>query len=155
MHTALVKFLKDTMPVVFGIGNTEYGKNLATMENVEWVQVITPMGYVCRYDNGAAYPDNIAPIPGKIEVPHVCEKIFTGNVTPEKLAKIVSYLRQGKKIQALKVYREVTGLGLKESKEFVDELDTHIHESCPATIGCFHEPLADWERDLLDRRPPF
>jgi hypothetical protein len=39
-------------------------------------------------------------------------------LTPE----IVSLARQGKKIQAIKLYRAQTGLGLKESKDVIDSL---------------------------------
>jgi hypothetical protein len=35
---------------------------------------------------------------------------------------IEALLRQGKKIQAIKVYREQTGMGLKESKDAVEEM---------------------------------
>lgn len=35
-------------------------------------------------------------------------------------AEVREYIRQGKKINAIKVLREITGLGLKESKDIVD-----------------------------------
>ncbi|SRR6266498_3055346 len=37
--------------------------------------------------------------------------------------RIDALLREGRKIQAIKVYREVTGVGLKEAKDAVDNLD--------------------------------
>jgi ribosomal protein L7/L12 len=40
--------------------------------------------------------------------------------------EIKSLLAEGKKIEAIKKYRFVTGLGLKESKEYVDSLENHI-----------------------------
>jgi len=40
----------------------------------------------------------------------------------EIVAQIVESLRQGKKLQAIKDYRESTGTGLKESKEAIDAL---------------------------------
>lgn len=40
------------------------------------------------------------------------------DVAPE----IVQALDQGKKIEAIKLYRAATGVGLKEAKEFVEEL---------------------------------
>ncbi|MBB3605135.1 large subunit ribosomal protein L7/L12 [Mycolicibacterium sp. BK556] len=43
----------------------------------------------------------------------------TGQVSSE----VLQLARQGKKIQAIKVLREQTGLGLKESKDIVDALD--------------------------------
>ena len=40
-------------------------------------------------------------------------------VSPE----ITNLVRQGKKIQAIKLYRQETGAGLKQAKEFVDALE--------------------------------
>lgn len=36
------------------------------------------------------------------------------------------WLRQGNKIEAIKAYREVTGLGLKEAKDAVDALQRQM-----------------------------
>ncbi|WP_430593336.1 ribosomal protein L7/L12 [Humidisolicoccus flavus] len=36
--------------------------------------------------------------------------------------QILDLVRQGKKIEAIKAYREQTGVGLREAKEFVDRL---------------------------------
>lgn len=44
---AVVKFSSNGSPVIFGITNVAYGEILATMANVEWVQVITGTGYLC------------------------------------------------------------------------------------------------------------
>lgn len=40
----------------------------------------------------------------------------------EVVERIVQSLREGKKIEAIKDYRESTGAGLKESKEVIEEL---------------------------------
>lgn len=40
----------------------------------------------------------------------------------EVVERIVQSLREGKKIEAIKDYRESTGAGLKESKEAIEEL---------------------------------
>jgi len=60
------------------------------------------------------------------------------NLTLEKIAKqvgvteviienideeLISLISQGKKIKAIKRYRMVTGIGLKEAKDYVDSLD--------------------------------
>jgi large subunit ribosomal protein L7/L12 len=42
-----------------------------------------------------------------------------GAVPPELLALILS----GKKIQAIKMYRQMTGMGLKDAKDIVDGID--------------------------------
>jgi hypothetical protein len=37
----------------------------------------------------------------------------------------------GKKIQAIKIYREAAGTGLKEAKEFIDTLAAKLYEESP------------------------
>ncbi|MBI9050124.1 MAG: hypothetical protein JEZ00_11935 [Anaerolineaceae bacterium] len=37
-------------------------------------------------------------------------------------SEIINLVRQGKKIEAIRQYREETGAGLKQAKEFVDSL---------------------------------
>jgi ribosomal protein L7/L12 len=39
-----------------------------------------------------------------------------------RMGEVVSLVRTDKKIQAIKVYREITGAGLKEAKDAVDRL---------------------------------
>lgn len=39
---------------------------------------------------------------------------------PALPAEFYSLISQGKKIQAIKMYRELTGVGLKQAKDFVD-----------------------------------
>jgi len=41
---------------------------------------------------------------------------------PQVSPEVLQLALQGKKIQAIKILREQTGLGLKESKDIVDEL---------------------------------
>ena len=38
-------------------------------------------------------------------------------------SEIMNLMRQGKKIQAIKLYRQETGVGLKQAKDFVDALE--------------------------------
>lgn len=46
-----------------------------------------------------------------------------GIVEPQpEMADVVAHLIQGQKIQAIKLYRERTGAGLKEAKDAVEEL---------------------------------
>lgn len=40
--------------------------------------------------------------------------------------EVVDLLRRGKKIEAIKVYRQYSGLGLKEAKDVVDEVDRRL-----------------------------
>ena len=40
--------------------------------------------------------------------------------------EIVNLLRQGRKIEAIKIYRERTNLGLKEAKDAVEEIERQL-----------------------------
>jgi ribosomal protein L7/L12 len=43
------------------------------------------------------------------------------------LSEIEAVLLQGKKILAVKIYRDQTGVGLKEAKDAVDEMERRLH----------------------------
>jgi hypothetical protein len=45
-----------------------------------------------------------------------------GIVTPSPVPGVVEHLRQGRKIAAIKEYRELTGAGLAEAKAAVEEI---------------------------------
>ena len=49
----------------------------------------------------------------------------------EQIEAITDALASGKKIEAIKIYRESTGKGLKEAKEFVDALIPKLVEHDP------------------------
>jgi ribosomal protein L7/L12 len=42
--------------------------------------------------------------------------------TPNYMQRVIEALREGRKLEAIRIYKDATGLGLKESKEFVDTL---------------------------------
>ena len=44
---------------------------------------------------------------------------------------IIEAIEAGRKIEAIKLYREATGLGLKESKEFIDQLTVQLIDEDP------------------------
>ena len=46
-------------------------------------------------------------------------RVSTGN---EEISEYIDLLEQGRKIEAIKLRRQHTGDGLKESKEFIDDL---------------------------------
>ena len=46
------------------------------------------------------------------------------NLKPEQRQAIVAALKAGNKIEAIKLCREATGLGLAEAKDFVERLET-------------------------------
>lgn len=43
--------------------------------------------------------------------------------------RIADLLYAGRKIQAIKAYREITEAGLKEAKDSVEKLEQQLHES--------------------------
>jgi arabinogalactan endo-1,4-beta-galactosidase/ribosomal protein L7/L12 len=51
-------------------------------------------------------------------------------------ANIISLLEQGKKIAAIKLYRERTGVGLKEAKDFIEALAADRRIAAPSRSGC-------------------
>ncbi len=53
------------------------------------------------------------------------------SISPETLAAIRSALARGNKIEAVKLYREATGLGLAESKEAVEQMERN---GVPGTV---------------------
>lgn len=42
---------------------------------------------------------------------------------PDQFGDVRTYIRAGQKIQAIKVYREITGVGLKEAKDAVERME--------------------------------
>ncbi|RSM41219.1 hypothetical protein DMA12_24760 [Amycolatopsis balhimycina DSM 5908] len=51
----------------------------------------------------------------------IADRLGVAVVEPE-LAEVTALLRQGKKIQAIKAYRESTGAGLAEARDAVERL---------------------------------
>jgi hypothetical protein len=47
------------------------------------------------------------------------------------MEQIGKSLADGRKIEAIKIYREATGKGLKEAKEFIDRLIAELQEKDP------------------------
>jgi hypothetical protein len=63
------------------------------------------------------------------------------DLTPEQWQEIEKLIFASQKIQAIKLVREWTNLGLKESKEFVEAHEKVLRETCPEkmpvkTAGC-------------------
>lgn len=49
-------------------------------------------------------------------------------LTDEQIGQVSDALAAGRKVEAIKLYREFTGLGLLEAKEFIDELIPKLKE---------------------------
>ena len=60
------------------------------------------------------------------------------DLTPQQVEEIAEQLAAGRKIQAIKLYREATGKGLAEAKQFIDALIPKLKEQDPdkfASVG--------------------
>ena len=51
--------------------------------------------------------------------------------TQEQIEEVGNALASGRKIEAIKIYREASGKGLKEAKEFVEALIPQLKEQDP------------------------
>ncbi|HEX5323551.1 MAG TPA: ribosomal protein L7/L12 [Capsulimonadaceae bacterium] len=65
-------------------------------------------------------------IPQSLTYGQTTEFPATASIPPGPMAEIESEIRQGKKINAIKVYREQTGVGLKEAKDAVEAMERRI-----------------------------
>jgi hypothetical protein len=52
-------------------------------------------------------------------------------LSQEEVDRIADALAAGRKIEAIKIYREVTGQGLKQAKDFIDALIPKLREQDP------------------------
>jgi len=64
-------------------------------------------------------------------------------IPDETWAKIKLAIYEGKKIEAIKLYREVTSLSLKDAKDFIDKMEAEMREKepqrfthTPGSSGC-------------------
>jgi ribosomal protein L7/L12 len=63
-------------------------------------------------------------------------------MSEEDAKKMTEFIFTGQKIHAIKMYREASGLGLKEAKDFIDQMEKQLREECPenfthaAKTGC-------------------
>ncbi len=52
-------------------------------------------------------------------------------LTEKDIGQISDALLAGRKIDAIKIYREATGSGLMEAKEFIEKLEDDLREEYP------------------------
>lgn len=71
--------------------------------------------------------------------------------TNQQIESIKQAIFAGQKIEAIKLYREATGLGLKESKEAVEKLESELRATQGerfakrgTSAGCFPVVVAGW-----------
>ena len=56
---------------------------------------------------------------------------MAADLTPEQREAFADALYSGRKIEAIKQLRELSGLGLKESKDIIDRLETELRAAHP------------------------
>ncbi len=82
------------------------------------------------YETAKEYYNRILDIDANHEIAKIkvfdLEKLYIGNVAVSKqdLATIEAYIRKGEKLNAIKIARELSGLGLADAKHYVDNFDT-------------------------------
>ena len=57
------------------------------------------------------------------------------NMTPDQRNAIIAALKSGNKIEAIKLCREATGLGLAEAKAWVEKLEASPDATVPPVVG--------------------
>ena len=71
----------------------------------------------------------------------------------DKLAALRDLITNGRKIEAIKFYREQTGLGLKEAKDAVEAMEEAMRSGAPLPVQqdqeATHRLLLDIKSDLL------
>ena len=64
--------------------------------------------------------------------------------------QIKDLIAQGQRVAAVKLYREMAGVGLREAKDVVDAIDVQmrgeIHTSLPSTPTVSNDPFAEDKR---------
>lgn len=65
-------------------------------------------------------------------------------LSDEKMAELSEMIFRGRKIEAIKLYRELTATGLKEAKDAVESLEASLRQTSPEKFsasagqrGCF------------------
>ncbi len=83
------------------------------------------------------------------------ERPSTVSISREAMSQVFSHIRSGNKIEAIKLYREQTGLGLKEAKDAVDALEKAINAGIPVDSmltapPSTNLPQGNWMQEVMD-----
>lgn len=84
-----------------------------------WLLLFIPLAYYLLRTGSQAMDLRLRRVERKLDaiINHMGIVINSG-VDPQ----LLELVREGKKIEAIKLYRESTGVGLKEAKDFVESL---------------------------------
>jgi len=75
---------------------------------------------LARPANGPQIERKLAAIDQRLKL--IMEHLDIAEPQPAAVPSVVQELEQGRKIQAIKLYREQTGIGLREAKDAVEEI---------------------------------
>lgn len=93
--------------------------DLETAQRIERLEYV--VGVLCRHLE--LDPDLLLGAPSAAGIADAVPSGFPAAARPGAPAlpeEFYALIRKGKKIQAIKLYRDLTGVGLKEAKNFVD-----------------------------------
>jgi ribosomal protein L7/L12 len=83
-----------------------------------------------QFDEISALKVRVAELEEKVEfLFHRLNLSFTqsdGTETADAMSDITALIRQGNKIQAIKLLRDRTGMGLKEAKDAVEDMERRL-----------------------------
>ena len=60
---------------------------------------------------------------------------MSDDLTQEQIEQITAEIKAGRKISAIKIYREATGKGLKEAKDFIEAITVRLPREAPEHSG--------------------
>jgi len=69
----------------------------------------------------------------------------TGGLTPDERNAVIGAIRRGNKIEAIRIYREATGLGLAESKDAVEAMESSGASQGHGSSFEARTPLPHWD----------
>ena len=87
------------------------------------IDILCNLGLI-ELPEGATMPKAIMPTPDP-SMPSISP---TYKMSPQGVVEMLKFIRSNQKIMAIKAFRGMTGEGLKESKEWVDNLDTFLDQ---------------------------
>ncbi len=86
---------------------------------MDWFLLFIPLAYILLRTGTQAMDLRLQRVERKLDaVMNHLGVVMNSGVDPQ----LLQLVREGKKIEAIKLYRESTGVGLKEAKDFVESL---------------------------------
>ena len=113
------------------------------IEAIKHYREATGLGLAESKDAVEAMADSLPAVSGPPPFPALAQAP-TG-ISPEKRAAVIASMRQRKKIEAIKIYRDATGLGLAESKDAVEAMQSSGETQGNGPTYEARTPLPAWD----------